>query len=208
MNGLTIKLGIKYMKIFLIVLVLIGNLQSWTKADDIREFEIEGISVGDSLLNFFSQKEIESFSKQFYPSSDEYEGVEISNRKSKINFSTYDSITVNWKKNDEKFEIVAVSGIKLFPNNLTTCLKERDKIALEIKNMLKSSKEERYEMNYGELYDSVSYAIDLKIDTGSIRIWCTDWDEKTESQNNWDDDLNVSIDTNEFIFWLDNVAYK
>ena len=37
------------MKIFLSVLILIFNFQSWTKADDIKDFEIEGMSVGDSL---------------------------------------------------------------------------------------------------------------------------------------------------------------
>ena len=195
-------------KIFSLILIIIFGFQSWIKADDVSEFEIEGISVGNSVLDYFSKNELSNFSRQFYPSSDEYQGVEISKIKNNINFSTYDSITLNWKKNDKKMKIVAVSGIKLFPNNLTKCLKERDKIALDIKNTLKSSKEERYEMNFGELNDSVSYAIDLKIDTGSIRIWCTDWDEKTETQNNWEDDLNVSIDTNEFIFWLDNVAYK
>ena len=46
------------MRIFLLVLILIFSLQSWTKADDIRDFEIEGMSVGDSLLNHFSKKEI------------------------------------------------------------------------------------------------------------------------------------------------------
>ena len=44
------------MRIFLTILILILNLQSWTKADDIRDFEIEGISVGDSLHDHFSKK--------------------------------------------------------------------------------------------------------------------------------------------------------
>ena len=43
------------MKIFLIILILIFNIQSLTKADDIRDFEIEGISIGDSLLKFYSE---------------------------------------------------------------------------------------------------------------------------------------------------------
>ena len=63
-------------------------------------------------------------------------------------------------------------------------------------------------MDFGDMHDSISYAIDLKIKNGSIRIWCTDWDEKSEKENNWEDDLNVSIDTKEFIYWVDNIAYK
>ena len=46
------------MKIFLSVLILIFGLQSWVKADDIRDFEIEGMSVGDSLLDYYNLSEI------------------------------------------------------------------------------------------------------------------------------------------------------
>ena len=54
---------IKYiaMKLFISVLFLIFSLQSWTKADDIKDFQIEGISLGDSLLNYFSKDEIDNF---------------------------------------------------------------------------------------------------------------------------------------------------
>ena len=46
------------MKIFLSVLILILNLQSWTKANDINDFAIHGISIGDSLLDYYSAEEI------------------------------------------------------------------------------------------------------------------------------------------------------
>ena len=46
------------MRSFFLVLILIFGLQSWTKADDIRDFEIEGISIGDSLLDHFSESEV------------------------------------------------------------------------------------------------------------------------------------------------------
>ena len=45
------------MRIFSAVLLLIFNLQSSIKAD-ISEFEIEGISIGDSLLKFLTADEI------------------------------------------------------------------------------------------------------------------------------------------------------
>ena len=40
----------------IIFLVLIFSIQSWTKADDIRDLEIQGISVGDNALDHFSKK--------------------------------------------------------------------------------------------------------------------------------------------------------
>ena len=53
------------MKIFLIIFILIFNFQSWSKSDDIRDFEIEGMSIGDSLLDFYSTGEIESLDDNF-----------------------------------------------------------------------------------------------------------------------------------------------
>ena len=41
-------------KLFIIIIIFI-SFQSLTKADDIRDFQIEGVSIGDSLLNFFSE---------------------------------------------------------------------------------------------------------------------------------------------------------
>ena len=46
------------MKRLLLIFILTFSFQSWTKADDIRDFEIEGISIGDSLLNFYDENRI------------------------------------------------------------------------------------------------------------------------------------------------------
>ena len=41
-------------KILVIIFIIIFGFQSWVKADDINEFEIEGMSIGDSLLKFYN----------------------------------------------------------------------------------------------------------------------------------------------------------
>ena len=48
------------MRVFIAVLFLIFSFQSVTKAEDIRDFEIEGISIGDSLLDYFSEELIKN----------------------------------------------------------------------------------------------------------------------------------------------------
>ena len=102
---------------------------------------------------------------------------------------------------DEDKKIVAISGIKLYPKKLKQCLKKRDETVEELKEILNYTSENEYEMTYGEGNDSIGYVIDLKIQGGSIRTWCTDWDNKTEEEKNWDDDFNVSIETKEFLYW-------
>ena len=48
------------MKRLLLILILTINFQSLTKADDIRDFEIEGMSIGDSLLDYVDLIKINS----------------------------------------------------------------------------------------------------------------------------------------------------
>ena len=43
------------MKRLLLILILTFSFQTLSKADDIRDFEIEGMSIGDSLLDHFSK---------------------------------------------------------------------------------------------------------------------------------------------------------
>ena len=46
------------MKRLLLILILTLSFQTFAKADDISDFEIEGISIGDNLLDYFSVDEI------------------------------------------------------------------------------------------------------------------------------------------------------
>ena len=48
-------------------MVLILNLQSLTNADDIKDFEIEGMSIGDSALKYFSKDQINANKYFAYP---------------------------------------------------------------------------------------------------------------------------------------------
>ena len=62
------------MKILLTLFVFFFS--SLVFAEDISDFEIEGISIGDSLLKKFSRDEIESFYKAPYYKDDLYTTIE------------------------------------------------------------------------------------------------------------------------------------
>ncbi len=53
-------------KKYFIIIILIFSLQSLTKADDISELEIEGMSINQSLLSFMSEDEIKESSGWWY----------------------------------------------------------------------------------------------------------------------------------------------
>ncbi len=63
---------ILYMKFFLTVFIMLFSLQSLTKAEELGEFEIEGILLKESLLTYFDQKRIEEKKKRgfVYPKND------------------------------------------------------------------------------------------------------------------------------------------
>ena len=46
------------MRKFLIIIILNLCFMPLSKADDIRDFQIEGMSIGDSALDFFSETKI------------------------------------------------------------------------------------------------------------------------------------------------------
>ena len=48
------------MRVFIAVLILIFSFQSWARANDISDFEIEGMSVGDSALNYLDKETLSS----------------------------------------------------------------------------------------------------------------------------------------------------
>ena len=61
----------KRLSLYLFLFFILFTPQTTSQADDIRDFEIEGMSVGDSLLDFFTKKEIkESINQDAYEGSD------------------------------------------------------------------------------------------------------------------------------------------
>jgi len=105
-----------HLRLFLFVILLFFNLQSWTKASDIRDFQIEGMSIGDSLLNLIDKNSINNLKKWYsYPNKEYFIFVLTSK---KIELNTYSHIQVDIKSNDPKYIIVAVSGFLEFDNDI------------------------------------------------------------------------------------------
>ena len=100
-------------------------------ADDIIKFKIEGMSLGDSLLDYSSEEEIKETEVPGV-----YEDIFAVSLISKSSL-TYDLITVTYKSKDKKYKIYGMAGIKEFPNNIEDCYKEQDKIVEKISMNLK-----------------------------------------------------------------------
>ncbi|MDC3139231.1 hypothetical protein OA516_01125 [Candidatus Pelagibacter sp.] len=189
------------MRIFLAIIILCFSLQSLTKADDIRDFQIEGMSIGDSALDFFAETTIMSGLNVSY-NDDSFYGREI-----KIDSDTYESISLTFKKNDEKFIIYQIKGMVYL--NFDKCLKKKEIVISQIKEILQNQIENSYRGQYDKAYgESFAEVTDLKINGGFIRVWCDTFDKNFERTKNWKDTLSVDASSEEYGEWLNNKAYK
>ena len=70
------------MKKLLGIVVLSLFLITPSQADDIKDYQIEGMSIGDSLLDYYSKDEIEKKPKYIYENK-KFIGVELDLKNSK-----------------------------------------------------------------------------------------------------------------------------
>ena len=194
------------MKRLLLILILTLSFQTLIKADDIKDFEIEGMSIGDSLLDHYSKGEIENFHKINYPGSKKFYQLGFI-----IQSEQYDGLNINLKTSDQKYIIYAIRGIKNFDNNLDECLKQKTKIIEQISLLIKKTKKIEYQSNFSNTYGkSISYATAFKLNNGTIDCHCTKWDKKDKNiiSNGWFDSLGTSVANKLWTDWLDNEAYN
>ena len=189
------------MKLFLTVLFLIFSLQSWTKADDIRDFQIEGMSIGDSLLNFMSKKDIKKNIRNYVPTASGYYVVGYDNTNS------YDTLDIYLKRNDKNYIIKSVIGFVFL--DFDSCKIKMDKVSSEIDQIFQNIRKVDnglVDHSYDETGNSKEYQIayllkDVQEDD-HIRLQCTDWSKKLTKEKNWTDSFNVGAYSKEILDWF------
>ena len=193
------------MKVFITLLFLIFSLQSITKADDISDFEIEGMSIGDSLLNIANETQIIASKSNVNYKSDKFV---IYNLEELIDLKIYDYATVAVKKNDKNYIINNIAGIIIY-KNLTECLNLKDEIQSEIENIFKSAEADEtvFKSKNDPTGKSKIYAIRNYLkpypSEEAISVHCYDMSKDTNIQKT----LKVSVRNNEYGEFIINDAY-
>ena len=193
------------MKRLLLILILTLSFQSLSKADDIRDFEIEGMSIGDSLLSYMNKNLIvnEINNKDFsYYYEDDF--VSISTWEIKNNFKTYNDVGVVLKIGDNQHKIFSLEGTLYMDenSNIQKCYNKQNEIALDIKNSLNlENNGDTWFVKKENLYKhqrSIRY-IDFELsDGGAIRVTCYEIIKGVRKNN----DLNLLyVVVNSSSFW-------
>tara|TARA_X000000368_G_C22788626_1_gene604877 strand:- start:83 stop:673 length:591 start_codon:yes stop_codon:yes gene_type:complete len=196
------------MRILISVLILIFSFQSLSNADDISEFEIEGMSIGDSALKFFTQKQIIKNSRDDHYTNNKYTPVQNDFLDF---FKIYDAVDFNFQSNDSDFTIVSLSGVIIYDdNNIENCYPKMKEIIrdleVEFSNLDQSeigtkihpspkNKSRKSTYTYKYFYFS---------NDDMISVTCYDYSKEHGSQ----DHLNLNLQTKEFGDWLTYEAYK
>jgi hypothetical protein len=203
------------MKRLLLIFILTFNFQTWTKADDIRDFQIEGMSIGDSLLDFINEKNIKKKindypDKGFVYKSKKYYSLTF-RKLNNLNLTTYDNMQFHLKDKDKKYIIQSISGISKM--NIEECYTQIDIIDAELSMLFKESRKGNKKKRK-HAYDKTgnSSTTDIYfwlIDGSSAAVICTDWtDNIIKKHNGFYDHLRLSLSSSLFNTWLNNEAYK
>ena len=174
-------------------------------ADDISEYQIEGISIGDSLLDHLSKEEIIT-EIEINKSSYNYLTEDFGEVYLFGNFDTYDRLSFFVKPKDKHYTIYSVYGSISYDDKLEQCFAKQKEIEKEFSSMYKNAKKRKMtlEFDWDPTGESVTHNIQFYLDSGDYsEINCTKYKKSLKIENGWKDSLQVIISTKEVFDWFD-----
>jgi hypothetical protein len=200
-------------KIFFLI-ILLTTFQNLSLADDIKNFQIERMSIGGSALNYFSETELEDNEQGWHNYS--YNEYSTSFMPGK---GIYNWFLVSYRNNDYNFKIEAlVGGLKKKNYDNKECNNDLDTATLNMSKLFKNSKQEdkkRYELtaDAARIYPFTGKSAVTSIsfnfpDDGTIIIACYNMDKKANqvafinSNLNQNDSFRISVRSHEFANYL------
>ncbi len=188
-------------RVFIALIFLTFGLHSSVNADDISEFQIEGMSIGDSLLDYMSETEINS-NKRNYVDGKRYYVVAYFK-----SLNLYDNVDIYLKRKDKNYTIRTVTGQLRVKGQ--KCLSKKKEIEDSITKIFPNKKLVSYE-NAKHTFDKSGKSLQSQSaillknhnDKDHIRIECTFWSDEIKNKYNFEDHLNVAAMTTEILNWF------
>ena len=199
------------MKKILLILFFILTLQNFSQANDVKDFQIEGISIGDSLLDFFNQDTIQS-SRKYQYKDDKFYSLDIFSDKIK----EFDALQFHLKKNDKNYKIYGFSGAVLFgeagkyyPVSEKKCKIKKKEIENSIKSLFSNAKTSSTSLDAvkGDPQAAIRHDTYFFLNNGDVWLQCYTFSKKNKEASNVFDNLRVTILSKEFKEWLNTKAY-
>ncbi len=169
-------------------------------AEDISDFQIEGISVGDSLLDHISELQIKKNIRENSYEGSDHKFYDIEIYDSPI-LKVYDGLQIAFLENDDKYIVQSIGGGIFFGSSIEKCHSKQDEIDKDILVMFKDIERDYSPKIIHKGYsNSTLRSIRYYFNSGAeLALTCYDWDNES---SNVEDYLLLSIDGAEFTNWL------
>lgn len=196
-------------------MVLYLLLSKSGNADDIKDLKIEGMSIGDSALNYFSESQLEDNEQGWHNYN--YNEYSTSFMQGK---GIYDWFLISYKNDDGNFKIEAlIGGLEKKKYDNKECNNKLDVVALKISELFNNTKQENKKIYELTSDDSRTYPFTGKstvtsisfnfLDRGAIILECYRVD-KEANQNDYsitstlsqNDSFRINIRSLKFINFL------
>ena len=189
------------MKKLLIILLL--SMSQITSADELSDFEVLGMSIGDNLLDFMPEVDI-FYGIEKYKSSNRYSHLKEPDKFFEITVpkqkhELYDGAEVFIKNTITKdYTIQGIRGYRYYIEDFDACIKKRNQIAEILTNFFPGSKT-------GSLITEDKNGITDNFSIGNseriIDVNCIDLEETYRLKNNFREGLEFVIRNKEFSDW-------
>ena len=185
------------------ILILTFSFQTFAKADDLRDFQIEGMSVGDSLLDYMNKNQINNSKRNYFTDKRNYYMVY---KDSSLN--TYEIVDIYLKTGDKNYEIKSIVG-KLIVKNKKACLLKKKEITNQLDQFFPNSEKQTYD-DVPHTYDKTGksreyqtgYLLGKDFMDDHVSIVCSFFSKKIKRENKWEDSLNVAATSAEIQSWI------
>ena len=193
------------MKKILLILFFILTLQNFSHADDVRDFQIEGMSIGDSLLDYLNKNEIEESRH-----ATNYKSKKFRTTTLKVPLKLYEVLRVSYKSNDKKYIVHGISGIIKFETKINDCYEKKNEIVNDVKLLFKNIKEKNNIFSHpadstGKSKATMTTFRFASFDIASVA--CIAY-SKSMKEKRRVDHLRINVSSKEYEKWLVNEAYK
>ena len=194
----------KKLSIYLFLFILSFSISS--HANDIKEFEIEGISIGESLLEYLSKEQIISEIEVNKPTynylNEDFGEVYLFESSDK-----YYALSFMVKPKDKYFNIYSVTGLVDYDNKIEQCFKKKKEIVKEFSLIFSNAtqREETLEFNWDPTGESITYITYFDFENGDFaKVSCSKFKKSLKIENNWIDGLAIQIGKKKILEWFDN----
>ena len=204
----------KLIKLLLTIFILSSSYYNFAKSDDIKDFQIEGISIGDSLLNYFDKDLIEAqkYNKNsFMYKNDKYVQIGAGNNKNlklNIDSKTYDNLSIILKTVDNTYKVYSLGG-RIFCEDINVCKLKKKQIVSDLKIFFGDDvtvEDVVKNHNADPTGNSKSFSTFFIFESSNdyVEVSIYDWSKNMKYRDN----LKVTIIGAEFRYFLENVQYN